>query len=460
MEKKKPDTRYAAAVVAGVFLTVMIGNKLLSVPIELMFFLVWPIVYLACMRLGCSFQEIDAGVMESCKNGLGAILILLAVGGIISTWMAAGTVPAIVYWGAKLIHPRIFLLSAFWICSVVSLVCGTSWGTLGTVGVAMFGIGTSMGMPAPVTVGAIVSGSFLGDMLSPMGGSANVASAACGVELMLHCKELAKLTIPVAAAASVFYYSLGDRFAGDIFDDSYMTSITEALAERFETGALVLIPIFLLLLLLILQKPALFSMLSSALAASVIAVSVQGVDIHQIGEIFWTGCHVQTGHMFLDDLLNRGGAQSMFSTVCMMLFTYGIIGAFQTAGILDAIISPVAKRITNGLQCAVFAQVTAILGNIMGNNMFSLLMTGTLLTPLYHRQGIHPVHLSKLIGATSTIGCPLIPWNISGIYVSTLFGVATFAYAPFALLSYGMPLAALLCVVFRIGSLPAPEERP
>lgn len=455
---KKPGTFYASAVVAGTFLAVVLGNKLLSVPIELMFFLVWLLIYPACMRLGYSFQEIDTGVMESCKNGLGAVLILLAVGGIISTWIAAGTVPAIIYFGLKRISPQLFFLITFWICSAVSLACGTSWGTMGTVGVAMFAIGVSLGMPAPMTAGAIVSGAFFGDMLSPMGGSANVVSAACGADLMFHCKELAKITAPVFAAASIFYFGLGSRFAGEAFDRRYVADVMDALAGQFQMNPLVFLPIVLLFLLLITRKPAILSMLSSALAAGGVAVLVQGADLRKIGDIFWMGYRVQTENEFLNTLLNRGGVQSMFATTCMMLFTCGMIGAFQTAGILEAIVSPVSRRIRGRLELTFVSQITAILGNMMGTNTFSLLMTGTLMTPLYRRQKLHPVNLSKLIAATSTIGCPLIPWNISGIYVTALFGVSTLSFAPFALLSYGMPLAAFLFVALRIFVVPEQED--
>lgn len=271
---RKASTLYASAVAAGVFLAVIAGNKLLSVPIELMFFLVWLIVYPACMRLGYSFQEIDAGVTEACKSSLGAILILLAVGALVSAWMAAGTVPAIIYFGLKLINPQVFLLLTFWICSVVSMVCGTSWGTMGTVGVAMFATGSSLGVPSAMTAGAIVSGSFLGDMLSPMGGSANVVSTSCGVDLMLHCRELTKITIPVFGAASLFYYVLGTRFAAQSFDIRCVTQIMDALAGQFQIVPAVFLPIGLLFLMLITHSPAILSMLSSVLAAGAAAVLV------------------------------------------------------------------------------------------------------------------------------------------------------------------------------------------
>lgn len=454
---RKASTLYASVVAAGVFLVVIAGNKLLAIPIELMFFLVWLIVYPACMRLGYSFQEIDAGVMEACKSGLGAVLILLAVGALVSAWMAAGTVPAIIYFGLRLINPQVFLLLTFWICSVVSMVCGTSWGTMGTVGVAMFATGSSLGIPPSMTVGAIVSGSFLGDMLSPMGGSANVVSASCGVDLMLHCKELAKITLPVFGVASVFYYGLGTRFAAQAFDPRYVTQVMDALANQFHIVPAVFLPIALLFLMLIAHSPAILSMLSSVLAAGAVAVLVQGVDVHQIGTVFWTGYQIQTENPFLNTLLNRGGVQSMFATACMMLFTCGIIGAFQTAGILEAIVSPISRQIRGRLQLTLVSQTAAILGNMMGTNTFSLLMTGSLMSPVYRRQNLHPVNLSKLAAATSTIGCPLIPWNVSGLYVTALFDIGTFSFAPFALLCYGMPLAALLFAALHIWVIPETE---
>lgn len=237
--RRKPSTFYATTVLVTVLVIVLGANYLFEAPIQPMFLIAWLFVYPACMNLGYSVKEIDCGVMESCKKGFGAVLIMMAVGAIISTWIAAGTVPAIIYYGLQIIGPKIFLLTTFILCSMVSLACGTSWGNMGTAGIAMFAVGESLGIPAPLTVGAIISGSYLGDMVSPMSDSTNVVAAAVGANLITHCKQLAYIAAPVSVLTGVIYYIIGMKFAVDTFDNSYIVEVSNAIAAQFNLGAVV-----------------------------------------------------------------------------------------------------------------------------------------------------------------------------------------------------------------------------
>lgn len=452
---RKPSTPYAVMVLVSALTIVLGSNIILSAPIQPMFLIAWLFVFPACMRLGYSFQEIDDGVMESIKKGMGAVLIIMVVGAMIATWIAAGTVPMIIYYGLQIISPRIFLLATFILCSLVSLACGTSWGTMGTAGIAMFAVGESMGVPAGMTVGAIVSGSYLGDMVSPMSDSTNVVSAAVGADLITHCKQLAYIAAPISIITGIVYFVMGFRFANVDFDNSYVLDVGNALLGEFKMGFPAFIPMILLLVLLFLKKPAMLSMVTSALVACVVAVLYQSIPYDKAILIFWTGFKINSGHVFLDTLLNRGGVQSMFSTACMMIFAFGMIGAFNTVGILEAVVEPLTKRVKSVAQLTASSQIICIVGNMMGTNTFSLLMTGTLMLPAYREQKLHPTNLSKAINATSTVFCPLIPWNASGIYVVGLFGVSTLSFAPYAIYSYLMPIAAFLFALFKIGIIPA-----
>ncbi len=454
-ERKKPSTGYALLVLAGGLVIVLGANKLISAPIQPMFLVAWLWIYPMCMRLGYSFQEIDAGVMESIKKGMGAVLTILVVGAMIATWIAAGTVPAIIYYGMKIVSPKIFLAATFLLCCVVSVACGTSWGTMGTAGIAMFAIGESLGIPSGMTVGAIISGSYFGDMLSPMSDSTNVSSAAVGTDLITHCKELGIIAIPVMALTAVIYGVMGLRFGGDAFDGSVVDEVVSAISSEFHVGVIAFIPVVLLLTLIFLKKPAMLSMMVSALVGGVVAVLYQGMDANNIMNVFWTGYKASTGNTFLDTLLNRGGVTNMSATAFMMIFAFGMIGAFNTVGIMEAIIHPIAKKTKSLVQLTLVSEVIAFIGNMMGTNTFSLLMTGTLMAPAYKEYKLHPTNLSKAMTAISTPGCTFIPWNASGIYVIGLFGVGTLSFAPYACLVYLMPLAVLLSVVFKFRVIPA-----
>lgn len=452
---RKPSTLYATTVLVVVLTIVLGANYIYKAPIQPMFLIAWLFVYPACMNLGYSLKEIDSGVMESCKKGFGAVLIMMAVGAIISTWIAAGTVPAIIYYGLQIISPKIFLLTTFILCSMVSLACGTSWGTMGTAGIAMFAVGASLGIPAPLTVGAIVSGSYLGDMISPMSDSTNVVSAAVGANLITHCKQLAYIAAPVSIITSLAYYVVGLRFAVDTFDNSYIVAVSNAISSQFNLGFVAFLPMIFLLWLLMTKKPAMLSMIASALLGCFVAVLYQGLPSTSAIQVFWTGFNISTGNTFIDTLLNRGGVQSMFAPACLMFYAFGMIGAFNTVGILDAIIEPIVRKIKTVVQLTAASQIISIIGNMMGTNTFSLLMTGSIMMPVYDKYGLHPTNLSKAINATSTVICPLIPWNASGIYVVALFGVNTMAFAPYAFYSYLMPIAAFLFVVLGLKIIPA-----
>lgn len=455
MKKRKASTPYAAFALLGVVAIVLVANILFKAPIHSMFLVIWLFIIPVCMHLGYSYQEIDGAMMESCKKGMGPILLLMVVGGIIGTWIASGAVPSIIYFGLKIIRPDIFLLTTFILCVMVSLACGTSWGTAGTAGIAMFAIGESLGIPSGMTVGAIISGSFLGDMLSPMSDSTNVAAASVGTNLITHCKELAYVVAPSFLISAVVYYFLGLRFATDNFDDSYIQGICHALSTHFNIGIVTFIPVIVLLVLLIMKKPAVPSMLISSLVAAVVAVIYQGVPADKIMTFMWSGYSISTGEKFLDSILNRGGITSMFATSAMMLYAFGMIGAFNETGILEAVIRPVVKRANSIIKITFASQATALIGNVMGTNTFSLLMTGSLMAPAYKDFDLHPTNLSKAINATSTVIAPLIPWNIAGIYVGGLFGVKTLAFAPYSFICYITPLVAFLMVIFKYRVIPA-----
>lgn len=454
-EPKKPTTAYALLALLGVLAIILGANILLDAPIHGMFFVIWLFVIPVCMHLGYSYKEIDQAMMESCKKGLGPILLLMAVGAVVGTWIACGAVPSIIYLGLKIIRPDIFLLTAFLLCVIVSLASGTSWATAGTAGVAMFAIGESLGIPSGMTVGAIISGSVFGDMLSPMSDSTNVAAAAVSTDLITHCKQLAYVCAPALAIASVFYYVLGLRFGAGQFDSSYIQGLCDSISAYFHVGLPAFLPVVILLALLFFKKPAVPSMLISSLAAAAVAVADQGVPADEVLTYLWSGYSVSTGEAFLDSLLNRGGITSMFQTAALMLFAFGMIGAFDKTGILGAIIEPVVKRADSIVKLTLASQVTAILGNVMGTNTFSLLMTGSLMAPAYRDFHLHPTNLSKATNATSTVVAPLVPWNITGMYMIGLYGIGVLEYAPYSFICYITPVVAFLMVVFGFRVIPA-----
>ena len=451
MEHRKPTTAYGIFSLALVLLVCLGASNFLNAPIKGMFFVAWLVIIPLCMYLGYSYNEIWEGMMEYCKKGLGSIIILLAVGAIIGTWTACGAVPSVIYFGLSVISPKVFLLTTFILCSCVSLACGTSWGTLGTAGIAMFAIGESMGIPAPMTVGAIVSGSYMGDMVSPMSDSTNVAAASVETDLITHCKELVRMVVPIFLVSSAVYYILGIRFAEMSYDASYVKEIMSAMSRYFHMNIIALLPMILLFVLLFLKKPAIPSMLISALAGCVVAL-YQGAEATNVLGYFWNGYSIETGQEFLDTLLNRGGVTSMFETGSFMLFCFAMVGAFNTVGILEAIIHPISSKAKNVVQLTGITQLISIVGNFMGTNCFTLMMTGTLMAPAYKKMKLHPTNCSKVMNCTSTVIVSLIPWSADGIFITGLFGISTLYYGLYSVYAYVAPILVFVitCLGFRV----------
>ncbi|MGM9662558.1 MAG: Na+/H+ antiporter NhaC family protein [Oscillospiraceae bacterium] len=457
-ERRKPSAWYSISVLLGVLAIVLCGKVFFGAGLATMFLLSWLFIFPACMRLGFSYEEIEAGVLSYIDRGMEAILIVLAVGGMIASWMAAGTVPAIICYGLELIRPKSFLLISFLLCTAVAYICGTSWGTMGTAGIAMFAVGESLGVPAACSVGAIFSGAYLGEMASPMSNSANVCASVCGVPLNRHCREAGLLLLPVMGITAVLYFFLG-RSQGGGFDSSYIESTCAALSALFRIDLLDFLPVLFLLGLIAAKIPALFSMLISAVFACVLAVVRQGAAASDILAIFWSGYEVESGSDFLDALLNRGGVESMFETGAVMLFAFGMAGAFQAAGLLDPLVEALTRRTKGVLQLGIATEGMTVLGNMLGTNTFALIMTGSLMKDTYESFRLAPTDLSRTMTASSTVFCPLIPWNVSGLYIVALYGVECLDFAPYAFCAYLTPLFALLFLCFRRRSACTEEGR-
>lgn len=452
-EHKSPSIFYAAGVLIGILGLILGGHLFLRAPVEAMFLVSWLIVYPACMKLDYTYQEINESAMASCRNGLGAIMILMAVGPVISTWIASGTVPALIYYGLEFINPRNFLLATFWLNSCVALLSGTSWGTMGTIGVAMFTVGSSLGVPGEMTVGAIVSAACVGSFISPMGGPPNIISSACGIDLMIHCRKLSRIVFPAMIGASLFYYYLGAHILGNEFESNAAAHIRKILFQEFRMGIPSLVPITFLLTLLLLRRPAMLSMLASSISALVIAVLCQGTDIYDAMNIFWSGYTIETGDLLLDAALSRGGVRSMLDASCIVLFASGIIGALGKTNILNVIVIPMLKRVKSATQLVAVSQIIAVAGSLVGTYTFAMLIAGSLMLPAYKKFKLHPVNLSMTVCATSIPTTMLVPWNASCIYIVTLFGIELHSFAPYALLAYLVPAMTFCCAALKIGAV-------
>ena len=391
----------------------------------------------------------DAGV-ASVTTGLPAIFILLSVGALIGTWALSGTLVTMVYYGVMILNPDYFYMTACLICLVVAVSIGSSWTVAGTLGIGLMGIAKEMGLDPAITAGAVISGAYFGDKLSPVSGTANLACAAAGANLYEHVRESLWTSGVSLAIALALFWSLGSDMD---FDAS---GVTGRIAAAFQPSLVHFLPLLLVLILALLRWPPFIAIFLGALAGGVLAVAdaperVIGFAgpglptglalLKGVWAALSSGYVSATGEPAIDQLLSRGGMASMLSTVWLILVALAFGGFVEKAGILERLIGPLiaAARSTGALVATLVGAAFAT--NVLASDQYiAVVLPGRMFRGAFERRGLAPVVLSRALGDSAAVTSPLIPWNSCGAYMAATLGVATTSYLPFAFFNILTPL--------------------
>lgn len=409
--------------------------------------------------VGVSWSEAQEGIIHGISVGLAPILILLAVGMLIGSWILSGTVPAMIYYGVEVLNPRIFYAASAAICAIVALSIGSSWTVAGTLGIGLMGIAASFDLSPAVTAGAIISGAYFGDKLSPMSDTTNLASAVTGVDLFAHIRHMLWTTLPGFVLALIIFVFLG---SADAVAPQEIEGLQLALANEFNIGLHLLLPLLLMLTLVYKRLPAFPAIIISALFGVVFALLFQpqsvielaggdteaGVGFALLKGVWislFNGYTSQSDNVFLNELLSKGGMSSMLNTVWLIICALGLGGVLERTGIL-AYLLDVALRGVKTVGSLITVTVMTCLGtNILAADQFiSVALPGRMYADEYERFGLSRLNLSRTLEDSGTLTSALIPWNTCGAYMSATLGVATFSYAPFAFFNLLCPLIAIL----------------
>lgn len=448
---RAPGFYYAFLMLVIVCVMVIIPYVKWNVTMAAMFFICWLIVIPMCMRLGYTYQELYQSAIDNSSKALGSAFIIMAMGGMISAMIACGAVPTVVYYGLKFINPNIFLLCAFFVSFIYATITGSNWGTMGTVGVAFMLVGAGLGIPAGMTAGAVISASCLGDGSSPVSDSPNLAAAVFQIDLFAYCKKLYKVVIPAVIINCIIYLLLGLNHGGNIYDPSAVNQITTTLASNFNLDIFTLLPIIILLVLLILQKPALFTLLLSAVSAIAVAVVHQHVPLGAALKIFWSGYSSNTGVDIVDSLISRGGVASLLASVALFLITFGLIGVMQYVHITDVVIKPLVNRVKTKVGMVLATFTMGFAGNVIGcSGTFSTLINGALMPPLYKKMKYSKMTMARNLGAVVLPMSALIPWHINSVMAFDILGVSIGKYAPFLITAFTMPIVCFIVAMLNI----------
>ncbi len=400
------------------------------------------IVALYC---GYSWDKIQDSMITGITHALGSIIILLLVGILIGAWILGGVVPTLVYYGLQIFSPSIFLVACALICAIASSATGTSWGTTGTIGVALMGVGSGLGFPLPWVAGAVLSGAYFGDKMSPLSDTTNMAPAMVGVDLYTHIRHMASTTGLSFVIALIAYAVVGNAYTPQSPDSARVDAILATLQDSFVIHPLLLIPPVLVMLLSFRKIPAIPGIAIGAITGLACALLVQNADYATSMSAAMSGFTAETGNADVDSLLSRGGLESMTYTVSLIIVAMMFGGVMQGTGQIQVIAAAILSFARSTGSLILTTALTAIGSNfLLCDQYMSLVMTGRMYGTAYRDQGLAPENLSRVTEDAGTVVDPLVPWGSGGAYQTATLGVPTILYAPFAIFCWVSPLVTIL----------------
>lgn len=414
---------------------------------------------LVASAFGYKWRALQEGILSAIHVAMGAILILLVIGCLMGTWLASGIVPAFIDWGLRLMQPSFFLPATCAVCSIVSLVSGSSWSTAGTIGLALIGVGSAMGIPNAWTAGAVISGAYFGDKLSPLSDTTNLAPAMAGAELFDHIRHMVWTTTPAWVIAMIIYTFMGLRIDA-VSSTEQIADVHEVLVTNFRPSIVHLSVPIVVGILVIRKTPALPALALGAALGGVLGVA-RGVGLDVILQAAMDGFAPATGNEAVDELLARGGMSSMSGTVLLILCAMVFGGVMERSGMLRVLASSLLSAAKSNGSLIASTVLTATAVNLLAADQYiSVVVPGRMYAPEYQARGLHPKNLSRALEDGGTITSPLIPWNTCGAFMSTTLGVATGAYLPFAFLNLLNPIIGIIYgfTGFTIERIDKPES--
>jgi NhaC family Na+:H+ antiporter len=416
-------------------------------------------------RLGHTWDDIEHSIVKSISSAMGAMLILLVIGSLSGAWLLSGIVPAMIYYGLKILNPTIFLFASCIVCCIVSLATGSSWSTIATVGIALLGIGKTLGIHEGVVAGALISGAYFGDKMSPLSDTTNLAPAMAGTDLFTHVKYMIYTTVPTLAITLIIFFVWG--FTLDTTDVSASTDeVLKAIDSAFNLNPILFIVPAITLLMIVRKIPALPALLVGTILGGICAVIFQPQIIAQVsgsasGDIksafvavmksFAVATSIQTDNKMMNELLSSGGMAGMLNTIWLILGAMVFGGVMESCGLLKRIVEEIIKFAHSTGSLVASTAVTCVFFNLTaGDQYMAIAVPGRMFADTYRKRGYKPELLSRTLEDSGTVTSVLIPWNTCGATQSRVLGISTWAYAPYCFFCIISPLMTVLMAYLNI----------
>lgn len=405
------------------------------------------IASLVALKIGYSWKFIENSMIKGISQAMQSIIILAIIGVLIGIWILAGVVPTMIYYGLMILKPSIFLVATVLITSITSLATGTSWGTAGTMGIALMGIASGLGIPAPVTAGAVLSGAYFGDKMSPLSDTTNLAPAMAGTDVFTHIKAMFKPTLLAYGLTLLIFGFLSLKYKGASADLSNVDVIANGLKESFTISPILLLAPLVVIISIAKKLPAVPGISLGIIIAAIMGPIYQGVNFGDILSAGLNGYVSNTGLEAVDKLLTTGGLNNMMSSISLTIIAMMFGGIAEETGILEAIVKKFLHRVQSVVGLVISTILTCFFTNAtMPEQYISIVVPGRMFKNEYKDRKIDPRLLSSTLESGGTVTSAMIPWNTCGTYMSTVLGVSTIHYLPFLFFNLLMPLVQVIIV--------------
>lgn len=410
------------------------------------------IIVIYSLAIGFKWEYLEQALLNGAKSVLPGSVVIILVGALIGVWIACGSVPAMLYYGLKLINPQFFLPIAFILCCITSMATGTCWGTAGTMGVALIGMAAAIGVPLPMAAGAIISGAHFGDKLSPLSDTTVLASTTAKVNLYDHIVSMLYDTVPITVICLVVYTILGFRYGSSSATLDEVNVLMSGLKDLFQINVFMLIPPLVTIVLSVKRVPAIAVFSSSIFLAIAWAMIFQGVNLGEVCNIAISGFVCESNVASLSSLLSRGGTTSMVTSVYTALICGMFSGLLGETGVFEALVGALKKIVKTGRGLTTMTTFTCIFLMVSGGSQYTALtLPGAALHDAYEEYDVHPCVLSRTMENSGTLIGSIIPWDVSAVFLASTLGVSLGEYWCYALLPLLSPVMGLINGWFGIG---------
>lgn len=396
-------------------------------------------------KLGYKWDDMEKGMISTINSSMQAILIQMIIGIIIGTWILAGIVPTMIYYGLQILSPAIFLPSAAILCAIISVATGSAWTTAGTVGIALLGVGQGLGMPLPLVAGTIISGAYFGDKMSPLSDSTNLAAAVTEVKLFDHISHMLKTTSVSFIVALILYGIVGMKYSGSALDTAQINQLLDSLKQHFHISPILLLPPILVVSIVIMKVPAVPGLLCGGILGGIFAIIFQKATLADVILVSHYGFNSQSGFKAMDSLLSRGGLDSMMYTVSLIIVAMCFGGVIEKIKVLEVIAEKLLIFTKTRGSLVLTTALSSIFCNFtMADQYLAIVVPGRMFRKSYEEKNLKLKNLSRVLEDSGTLTSSLVPWSTCGAFMLTTLGVHPFAYLPFAFLNLINPVVSVI----------------